>query len=60
MFSRSVSVIDAPDPQKYFPFLRMRRTDPGYEDGPDEASPINPREWLEVHPAPPASAMPTT
>jgi len=51
---------DAPDPQKYFPFLRMRRTDPGYEDGPDETSPINPREWLEVHPAPPASAMPTT
>jgi hypothetical protein len=35
------------------PYLRMRRTDPGYEDGPDESSPINPRDWLEVIPAPP-------
>ncbi|MFG3223089.1 hypothetical protein [Streptomyces sp. NPDC048185] len=47
---------DAPDPQKYFPVMKMRRTDPGYEDGPDETSPINPREWLEVHPAPETSA----
>lgn len=43
---------DAPDPRAYYPYMRMRRTDPGYEDGPDEASPFNPREWLEVQPAP--------
>lgn len=34
------------------PYLRMRRTDAGYEDGPNESSPINPREWLAVHPEP--------
>lgn len=44
---------EAPDPNDYYPFMQMRRTDAGYEDGPDESSPINPREWLEVHPAPP-------
>ncbi|GHE32399.1 hypothetical protein GCM10017673_39160 [Streptosporangium violaceochromogenes] len=44
---------DTPDPRAYHPYMRMRRTDPGYEDGPGEASPFNPREWLEVHPAPP-------
>ncbi|GIH51646.1 hypothetical protein SAMN05421833_12957 [Microbispora rosea] len=40
---------DAPDPHDYYPHLLMRRTDPGYEDGPCEASPFNPRSWLEVH-----------
>ncbi|WP_433382680.1 hypothetical protein [Streptosporangium sp. CA-115845] len=44
---------DAPDPHAYYPYLQMRRTDPGYEDGPEETSPFCPREWLEVHPAPP-------
>lgn len=47
---------EAPDPTAYYPFMRMRRTDPGYEDGPDETSPFCPREWLEVRPAPPAAA----
>lgn len=47
---------EAPDPAAYYPFMKMRRTDPGYEDGPGETSPFNPREWLEVHPAPPHTA----
>lgn len=46
---------EAPDPMAAYPVLRMRRTDPGYEDGPGETSPFIPREWLEVHPAPPVS-----
>ncbi|MGW7100326.1 hypothetical protein [Streptomyces sp. NPDC054838] len=41
---------DAPDPGAYRPYLQLQRTDPGYED---EIGPVNPREWLEVHPAPP-------
>jgi hypothetical protein len=41
------------DANPAYPHLRIRRTDPGYEDGPDESSPVNPREWLEVIPAPP-------
>ncbi|MGW9441328.1 hypothetical protein, partial [Streptomyces sp. NPDC055607] len=44
---------EAPAPRNYYPYMKLRRTDPGYEDGPDESSPINPRDWLEVHPAPP-------
>ncbi|MFB8044175.1 hypothetical protein ACFC8F_23175 [Streptomyces hydrogenans] len=47
---------DVPDPADYAPLMWLRRTDPGYEDGPDERSPFFPREWLEVHPAPPANA----
>ncbi|MEV4019498.1 hypothetical protein AB0J35_54340 [Nonomuraea angiospora] len=34
----------------YGPYLRqLRRTAPGYEG---ELAPFNPRNWLEVHPAP--------
>ncbi|MGW3910523.1 hypothetical protein ACWEBX_03210 [Streptomyces sp. NPDC005070] len=44
---------EAPDPGDYSPRLLIRRTDPGYEDGPDETSSVDPRGWLEVHPAPP-------
>jgi hypothetical protein len=44
---------DTPDPRAYYPHMRIRRTDPGYEDGPGETSLFNPRGWLEVHPAPP-------
>ncbi|MCX5190993.1 hypothetical protein [Streptomyces sp. NBC_00268] len=42
----------APDPTAYYPFMRMRRTDLGYEDGSGETSSFCPREWLEIHPAP--------
>ncbi|MFI1962422.1 hypothetical protein ACH46L_31645 [Streptomyces althioticus] len=42
----------APDPADLSPHLTLVRTDPGYEG---EVSPFNPREWLEVHPAPPAA-----
>ncbi|WP_157549784.1 hypothetical protein [Nonomuraea candida] len=35
--------------------LRLRRTGPGYEG---EVAPFNPRDWLEVHPAP--LTLPTT
>ena len=37
------------------PLLLIRRTDPGYEDGPDETSPVDPREWVRVLPEPPAA-----
>ncbi|MFF0869930.1 hypothetical protein ACFYUV_49815 [Nonomuraea sp. NPDC003560] len=40
---------DAPDPTAYYPYMQLRRTDPGYEN---EVGPFNPRDWLEVHPAP--------
>uniref|UniRef100_UPI002ED20B4A hypothetical protein n=1 Tax=Streptomyces cellulosae TaxID=1968 RepID=UPI002ED20B4A len=42
----------APDPEDLSQHLTLVRTDPGYEG---EVSPFNPREWLEVHPAPPAA-----
>lgn len=42
----------APDPADLSPHLTLVRTDPGYEG---EVSPFNPREWLEVHPAPPTA-----
>ncbi|MGW0188160.1 hypothetical protein ACWDV7_20645 [Streptomyces sp. NPDC003362] len=42
----------APDPADLMPHLTLVRTDEGYEG---EVSPFNPREWLEVHPAPPAA-----
>lgn len=43
----------APDPRAYRPHLRMRRTSP-YADRLDESTPFNPREWMEVRPAPPS------
>ncbi len=36
-------------PGAYYPYLEILRTDPGYEG----ESPINPRQWSEIHPAPP-------
>lgn len=41
---------ESPDPHDYYPYLQMRRTDPGYEG---EVGPVCPRTWREVHPAPP-------
>jgi hypothetical protein len=38
-----------PRPRAYRPYLQLCRTDPGYEG---EVAPFNPRDWLEVHPAP--------
>ncbi|MGA5183082.1 hypothetical protein ACPCBF_25410 [Streptomyces pseudogriseolus] len=38
-----------PDPAELRPHLTLVRTDKGYEG---EVSPFNPREWLEIHPAP--------
>lgn len=43
---------EAPDPADLMPYLTLVRTDAGYEG---EDGPFNPREWREVHPAPPAS-----
>ncbi|MEU8764993.1 hypothetical protein [Streptomyces sp. NPDC048659] len=46
----------APDTTEYMPIMRFYRTDPGYEDTPGNPSPFFPREWTEVHPAPPSSS----
>ncbi|MEU4576108.1 hypothetical protein [Nonomuraea sp. NPDC023979] len=45
----------APDPRAYHPYLKLRRADPGYEG---EVAPFNPRDWLEVHPAPSGEPLP--